>query len=218
MAPTLASSTQAVRRKLLQGREGTDAGAGAACPLPGPLAGTPCVGHRPEALTCALLAPHGGCTSPRDSHTPRRPGSGVARQGPAPTGPESTAGLEVGRRTAGAETATQAAGHRAERLTSSCCSCTWASLSLRLWSLCFSSATTASHLSARAFLSSINCNQGPGLKLLPPEGPCPRDHCPPCRSLRGALGLGGQAASGRRAWVGDTAAGQGQVTAVGGTP
>lgn len=45
-------------------------------------------------------------------------------------------------------------------LTSSCCSCSWASLSLRLWSPSFSSATRASHFSPRAFLSSISCNQG----------------------------------------------------------
>lgn len=47
-------------------------------------------------------------------------------------------------------------------LTSSCCSCIWASLSLRLWSPCRSSASTASHFSLSVFLSSISCDQGAG--------------------------------------------------------
>lgn len=52
-------------------------------------------------------------------------------------------------------------------LTSSWCARIWASCSLRLWSLCFSSATTASHFSARTFLSSISCGQGAGGEARP---------------------------------------------------
>lgn len=47
-------------------------------------------------------------------------------------------------------------------LTSSCCSCTWASLSFRLWSPCRSAASAASHFSLSVFLSSISCDQGAG--------------------------------------------------------
>lgn len=45
-------------------------------------------------------------------------------------------------------------------LTSSCCSCIWATRSRHRWSPCFSSATTASHFSFRTFLSSISCDGG----------------------------------------------------------
>lgn len=173
-APAPGSGTQRPRGKHRQWQERTETGARAAPPphlarwlAPWARGSGPRLGRVRSWLRGCMLGPAVSFTSPRHSHAPRLPCSGVARQGPPSHRGSEHSG--AGGRLQGQwwRAGHSGHGHRPKGLTSSCCSCTWASLSLRLWSPCFSSATTASHLSARAFLSSISCNQGLGLQLLP---------------------------------------------------